>query len=68
MLVTDDNIDLLGPLASLSIKETIIEPITKIVEGEADYKLLSGKRLLNGEVYLLVTSVSKKRHQTFWGF
>ena len=68
MSVTDGDVDLVGPLASLSIKETIVEPVTKIVEGEADYELLPGERLLNGEVYLSVISVSKKRHRTFWGF
>ena len=38
------------------------------MKGEADHVLLPGERLLNGEVYLSVTSVSIKRHRTFWGF
>lgn len=62
MLVTDDNIDLVGLLASLSIKEIIIELITKIIEEEANYKLLLSKYLLNREVYFLVTSISKKKY------
>ena len=65
MSVTNDNVDLVGLLASLSIKKTIIKPITKIVEREVDYELLPGKRLLNREVDLLVTLVSKKLHWTF---
>ncbi len=60
MSVNDDNSDLVGPLASLSIKETVKE--------EADHELIPGERLLNGGVYLSVTTVSKKRHRTFWGF
>ncbi len=54
MSVNDDNSDLVGPLASLSIKKTVKE--------ESDNELLPGERLLN------VTTVSKKRHRTFWGF
>ncbi len=68
MSVIDGNLDLIGPLTTLSIKDTTVEPVTEIVEGEADYKLLPVERLLNGEVYLSFTSVSKKRHRTFWGF
>ena len=68
MSVNDDNSDLVGPLASLSIKKTNSGPTTETVKGEADHVLLPGERLLNGEVYLSVTSVSKKRHRTFWGF
>ena len=68
MLVTNDNIDLVRLLASLSIKKTIIEPIIKIVEAEADYELFLGKRLLNREVYLSVILISKKQHRTFCGF
>ncbi len=60
MSVNDDNLDLIGPLAFLPIKETVNE--------EADHELLPGERLLNGEVYLSVKTVSKKRHRTFWGF
>ena len=60
MSVNDDNSDLVGPLTSLSIKETVKE--------EADHELFQGERLLNGEVYLSVTTVSKKQHRTFWGF
>ncbi len=60
MSVNDDKSDLVGPLASLSIKETVNE--------EADHELLPGERLLNEEVYPSVTTVSKKRHRTFWGF
>ncbi len=51
---------MVGPLASLSIKETLKEG--------ADHELFPGDRLLNGRVYLSVTTVSKKRHQTYWGF
>ena len=68
MLVTNNNVDLIEPLASFSIKEIIMEPVTKIVEGEADYELFLDKRLLNREVYLSVTSVFEKRHLTFWRF
>ena len=68
MSITDDNVDLVQLLAFLSIKKTIIKPVTKIVEGEADYKLLSGNHLLNKEIYFSVPSISKKRHQTFWEF
>ena len=57
MSVNDDNSDLISSLASLSIKET--------VKKEADHELLPGERLLNGVVYLSVTTVSKKRHRTF---
>ncbi len=60
MSINDYNSDLVGLLAFLSIKETVKE--------EADHELLPGKRLLNGEVYLSVTTVSRKRHRTFWGF
>ncbi len=45
MSVTDGNLDLIGPLATLSIKETTVEPVIETVEGEADYKLLPGERL-----------------------
>lgn len=60
--VTNGNINLIGLLAFLSIKEIIVELVTKIVEGKADYGLLLGKCLLNREVYFLITSVSKKWH------
>ena len=57
MSINDYNSDLVRLLASLSIKETVKE--------EADHERLPGKRLLNGEVYLSVTTVSRKRHRTF---
>ena len=60
MSANDNNSDLVGPLVSLPIKKT--------VKKEADHKLFLGKRLLNGEVYLSVTTVSKKQHRTFWEF
>ncbi len=60
MSVNDDNSDLVRPLASLLIKETVNE--------EADHEPFPGERLLNGEVYSLVTTISKKWHRTFWGF
>lgn len=65
MSVTDGNIDLVGPLASLSIEETNVELVTKKFEGEVDYRLFLGEHLLNGEVYFSVSLVSKKWHRTF---
>lgn len=45
MSVIDSNLDLVGPLASLSIKETIVQSVTEKSEREADYILLPSERL-----------------------
>ena len=64
MSVPDDNSDLTGPLTPSSIKETSVGPLAQTVE-KADHELLPGERLLNGEVYFLVTSVSKNGIERF---
>ena len=65
MSVTVDNSDLIGPLTSLSIKGTRVGPLAQTVEEKVDHELLPGERLLNGEVYFLVTSVSKNGIERF---
>lgn len=64
MSVTDDNSDLIGPLTSLSIKES------RTVEEEADHELLPGEHLLKwGGAFFSHISI-QERHQTnvleFW--
>ncbi len=60
MSVNDDNSYLVRLLASVSIQDTVKE--------KADYGLLPGEGLLNEEVYVSVTTVSKKRQRTFLVF
>ncbi len=68
MSVTDQNIsDLVVPLASLSIDKE--NPAIEIPKNQVDYaELLPGEQLLNGDVYILVVTVTKKRQRIFWGF
>ncbi len=65
MSVTDQNIsDLVTPLASLSIDKE--NPAIEIPKHQVDYgELLPGEQLLNGDVYIPVVTVTKKRQRTF---
>ena len=61
MSVIDQNIsDLVATLASLSIDKE--NPAIKIPKHQVNYaELLPGEQLLNGDVYILVVTVTKKR-------
>ncbi len=61
MSVIDQNIsDLVATLASLSIDKE--NPAIKISKHQVNYaEFLPGEQLLNGDVYILVVTVTKKR-------
>ena len=67
MSVTDKNIsDLVAPLAFLSIEEENVG--VEILKQHADVEPLPVERLLDGDIYIPVATVTKKRPRTFWGF